>query len=137
MIDMPEVLTDFYLKLDLKKIKETDENSAISMTFINLLYSDDDVIGKFDTTQRKALLYKGYDNLKQYYGVYADYYALAPLESLVGKLLYADNMQFREMVDGNEVIKSLIEGESTGVDEGIHKMMYDRIEEILETDYLH
>ena len=134
--DMTEVLTDFYLNLDLNKIKETDENSVINMTFINLLYSDDDVIERLNISQRKALIYKGYENLKQYYSEYSDYYALAPLESLVGKLLYVDNVRFRALVDRSESLKSLIEGEAVGIDKGVHSSLFDQIGEIVENDYL-
>ena len=120
----------------LKKIKETDENSVINMTFINLLYSDDDVIERLNISQRKALIYKGYENLKQYYSEYSDYYALAPLESLVCKLLYVDNVRFRALVDRSESLKSLIEGEAVGIDKGVHSSLFDQIGEIVENDYL-
>ena len=132
--DVTEVMTDFYLNLDLKKIKDTDENAAINMTFINLLYSDDDVIDKFNTSQRKALIYKGFENLRLYYSVYSDYYALAPLESLVGKLLYNDNERFRALVDENEPLKTLVECESFGIDEGVHVLLFDQIEEIIQNE---
>lgn len=118
--DAGEVLFNFYMGIQLSEVAKSDEFPATRMTYVNLIASDVDIVKKYTKQQRVGLIQRCVNDIQEYANKYSDLFSMEPLFSFLGRLLYEDNEEFRELAQKKESIQSLVDGNSFGVSQDIY-----------------